>query len=73
MGCADRPATGRAMQHGTNVVSAKFSPDGRRIVTASDDGTAQVWDAQTGRRLTEPLSTAPTWSPPNSAPTVSAL
>jgi WD40 repeat protein/serine/threonine protein kinase/uncharacterized membrane-anchored protein YhcB (DUF1043 family) len=30
--------------------SAMFSPDGRRIVT-SDDGAAQVWDAQTYRRM----------------------
>ncbi|NMC22060.1 MAG: hypothetical protein GYA33_16760, partial [Thermogutta sp.] len=28
-----------------------FSPDGRRIVTASEDKTAGVWDAQTGERL----------------------
>src|SRR5262249_52585077 len=32
-----------------------FSPDGKRIVTASRDNTARVWDAQTGQPLTEPL------------------
>jgi WD40 repeat protein len=37
------------------VRSAQFSPDGKRIVTASSDGTAQVWDAQSGQALTEPL------------------
>ena len=26
------------------VLSAAFSPDGRRIVTASDDNTARIWD-----------------------------
>ncbi|MGQ0628392.1 MAG: protein kinase domain-containing protein, partial [Phycisphaerales bacterium] len=30
------------------VNSAAFSPDGRRIVTASNDNTARVWDAATG-------------------------
>jgi WD40 repeat protein/serine/threonine protein kinase len=35
--------------------SAQFSPDGKRIVTASDDGTARVWDAQNGQPLTGPL------------------
>jgi len=26
-----------------------FSPDGQRIVTASDDATARVWDASSGQ------------------------
>ncbi|NOS71010.1 MAG: protein kinase [Verrucomicrobia bacterium] len=36
-------------------MSAQFSPDGKRIVTASMDGNARVWDAQSGQPLTEPL------------------
>jgi WD40 repeat protein len=28
-----------------------FSPDGTRLATASDDGTARVWDARTGQEL----------------------
>src|SRR5882757_7777027 len=32
-----------------------FSPDGTRVVTASADHTARVWDARTGKPLTEPL------------------
>ena len=31
--------------------SAQFSPDGKRIVTASGDSTAKVWDANTGKEL----------------------
>ena len=31
--------------------SAAFSPDGARIVTASDDRTARVWDAATGQEI----------------------
>jgi WD40 repeat protein len=30
------------------VFSGSFSPDGARIVTASADRTARVWDAATG-------------------------
>jgi WD40 repeat protein len=33
------------------VYSASYSPDGGRIVTASDDGTASVWDAASGQQL----------------------
>ena len=34
---------------------AAFSPDGARLVTASDDHTARVWDARSGKPLTAPL------------------
>jgi WD40 repeat protein len=30
---------------------AQWSPDGRRILTTSSDGTVRTWDAQTGRQL----------------------
>ena len=35
--------------HTSMVIRAAFSPDGGRIVTASYDNTARVWDAATGR------------------------
>ena len=37
--------------HGSSVESATYSPDGRRIVTASEDNTARVWEANSGRLL----------------------
>ncbi|HRD78742.1 MAG TPA: caspase family protein, partial [Hyphomicrobiaceae bacterium] len=37
--------------HGGRVTSAAVSPDGRRIVTGSSDGTLKFWDAATGREL----------------------
>ncbi len=43
------------LKHQGEVRYAHFSPDGKRIVTASSDGTAQVWDARTGQPLTPPL------------------
>jgi len=33
----------------------EFSPDGQRILTASEDGTARVWDASTGLPLAGPM------------------
>ena len=43
------------MQHEERLNDAAFSPDGARLVTASDDKTAQVWDADTGARIGPPL------------------
>jgi WD40 repeat protein len=36
---------------GKEDLTAYFSPDGRRLATASKDGTVKVWDAQTGGEL----------------------
>ncbi|HQR08565.1 MAG TPA: serine/threonine-protein kinase [Gemmatales bacterium] len=42
--------------HHDKVLHAAFSPDGRRIVTASWDKTACVWDTTTGKPVTTPLT-----------------
>jgi WD40 repeat protein len=38
-------------RHTDSVSSAAYSPDGARIVTASRDQTARVWDAESGEEL----------------------
>lgn len=37
--------------HAGRVISVAYSPDGRRIVTTSDDSTARIWEADTGREV----------------------
>jgi WD40 repeat protein/class 3 adenylate cyclase len=48
-------ATGRLlhtlMGHTADVIRIAFSPDGRRIATASYDQTVKIWDPATGREL----------------------
>jgi len=43
------------MQHEDGVVSAAFSANDRRVVTASYDKTVRRWDSETGKQLGEPL------------------
>jgi|GEM_PF-1904142 len=55
---------GQPLRHNANVWAVAFSPDGRMILTGSGDateqmskktGVAQVWDADSGRPLGQPL------------------
>jgi dipeptidyl aminopeptidase/acylaminoacyl peptidase len=47
---------GEAMTHGNAVLSAQFSPDGQRVVTASRDETARLWDATSGKAIGEAMT-----------------
>lgn len=39
------------MTHSGIVNAAVFSPDGQRVLTTSEDGMAQIWDARTGQTI----------------------
>src|SRR5439155_6882129 len=43
------------LRHYSKVRAAAFSPDGKWVVTGSEDGTARVWDTATGKLVAEPL------------------
>jgi WD40 repeat protein len=49
----DTPHPRRLLDHQSGVRTAAFSPDGNRVVTASVDGTARVWDKQLAKVLVE--------------------
>jgi WD40 repeat protein len=46
---------GTPLAHAGAVRAVAFSPDGRRVVTGSFDGTARIWDSVTGSPVGSPL------------------
>jgi WD40 repeat protein len=40
-----------SLNHDHGVISVVFSPDGTKVVTASDDNTARIWNASSGQKL----------------------
>ena len=48
--------------HSDDIRFATFSADGRRIISASHDGTARLWDARTGEEVFVLPKQGPLWS-----------
>jgi WD40 repeat protein len=46
---------GPPLEHGSVVIYAAFSADGRRLLTGSDDNLARIWDVPSGDLLARPL------------------
>ena len=52
----DWPRSQQVLQGHTDwVTTVAFSPDGRHIVSSSNDSTIRLWDAQTGCQVGTPL------------------
>src|SRR5262249_2246859 len=54
---ASGEAIGDPLQHMDQVNAAAFTPDGRTVITASDDATARYWDTATGKPVMGDRST----------------
>lgn len=45
----------KLMQHKQNISIARFSPDSRWVMTASNDKSVRVWDTTTGNPVSQPM------------------
>lgn len=52
---------GRLEGHSNSVWSVVFSPDGKHIASGSGDNTIQIWNAETGQNVMEPLKGHSNW------------
>jgi len=51
LGATERPRELAGHTTGSAIRRSSFSPDGTKIVTASDDNTARIWDAKSGATI----------------------
>jgi WD40 repeat protein/tRNA A-37 threonylcarbamoyl transferase component Bud32 len=49
------------LKPGLAVLQAEFSPDDRWLATACEDGTARLWEVESGRLVAGPLSASGRW------------
>ena len=45
----------RWLKHKEKIMAVDFSPDGKKVATASGDRTARIWNAETGELEGDPL------------------
>lgn len=57
-GSAQKPKLMLPLGHAYEIKSAEFSPDGKKIVTVSIDGTAKLWEASSGKLVNDLRTTA---------------
>jgi hypothetical protein len=55
------PNTNSNGSSSSKIAEARFSPDGKQVLTTSPDKTVRVWDASTGKLVSGPLTHLGTW------------
>jgi hypothetical protein len=53
---ADHPRPRHLLEHEHEVPAVAFTPDGRHVLSASDDGVLKIWEWGTGKLVCPPLA-----------------